>query len=219
MAAGLVLTAALAACSSSAGSSAAGASSPSASSGGASSGSAASGSTASGSAGGGASSSPASPGSGSSQAAASGQVIAGLITFKGTLNLHGASSRHASFSAFPGVTSPASSCARLARRGTPGAKGARKLFRVPSPAVGSDVYYAAEVLPYHGPGTYGKDAIAAAGAVINVGTASYNLLAASSSASVTFKANGSGSFTFANAQGTRAAGRTLSGTVSWTCSA
>jgi hypothetical protein len=216
VAAGLVLTAALAACSSSAGSSAAGSSSASAHSGGTASGGTASGGAA---AGGGASSSPASPASGSSQAAASGQVIAGLITFKGTLDLHGASSQHASFSAFPGVTSPASSCVRLARRGTPGAKGARKLFRVPSPAVGSNVYYAAEVLPYHGPGTYGKDAIAAAGAVITVGTASYNLLAASSSASATFKANGSGSFTFANAKGTTAAGRTLSGTVSWTCSA
>jgi hypothetical protein len=79
------------------------------------------------------------------------------------------------------------------------------------------VYFTAEISPYHGPGTYSRAAIVTSGASFMVGTASYNLLATKGSASVTVNANGSGTFTFANAAGNPAA-QTLSGTVRWTCS-
>jgi hypothetical protein len=145
-------------------------------------------------------------------------VIAGLITFKGTFHLHGASSRHASFTAFPGVTRPASSCARLAAHGTPAATGAAERFMIPAPPAGSTVFFAAEVLPYHGPGVYGKSSILAPGGSITVGNARYDPLAAGAAASVTFRANGSGAFTFTNAPAARAGGAPLSGTVKWSCS-
>jgi hypothetical protein len=80
------------------------------------------------------------------------------------------------------------------------------------------VYFVASVSPYHGPGTYGKASILAAGPSFVVGNATYNPLAATASASVTFRANGSGTFTFRNARPARAAQGPLSGSVSWTCS-
>jgi hypothetical protein len=203
-----MLTAALAACSSSAASSSASGSSSSGSS------SAAATSPAAGTSSGGAGPTP----SGSAKAATAGKVIPGLITFKGTFQLRGASHRHSSFRAFPGITSPASSCRRIAAQGTPGAKGAKPQFKIPAPPAGSNVYFAAEVSPYHGPGTYGKASILAAGASISVGADSYNPLVASGTASVTFHANGSGTFTFTNAAATTPAKPTLSGSVSWTCS-
>jgi hypothetical protein len=156
------------------------------------------------------------PPGGSPKAAA--VQIAGLITFKGSLRLYGASAQHVAFSAFPGVTSPASSCARIAARGTPAAKGARPLFSIPAPAAGSPIYFTAEVSPYHGAGAYGKASILAVGASIIVGNASYNPLAAQATASVLVRANGSGKFTFENAPESDPVKPPLSGSVSWTCS-
>jgi hypothetical protein len=144
--------------------------------------------------------------------------IPGLITFAGTFRMHGASSAKLKFRAFPGVTSPASSCARLAAHGTPGAKGEQPLFRIPAPPAGNKIFYTALVLPYHGPGSYAKDAIDPAGSSITIGSVTYNPRAAQASATVTFNANGSGTFTFANAPASKAGHPALSGTVRWTCS-
>jgi hypothetical protein len=199
--AGLSLAVALAACSSSGHSAAAGSASPS---------------TASSSAG--ASSSASSGPTTSTGHHDAKVVIAGLITFKGKLQLHGAVNMHSSFSAFPGVTSPHSSCAHLAAVGTPGAKGAKPLFNIPAPADGSTVFFTAEVLPYNGPGTYGKSSILATGASITVGNAQYNPLAAGADATVTFHANGSGKFSFTDAAASKAGKPALSGTVTWKCS-
>lgn len=144
-------------------------------------------------------------------------VIAGLISFNGELSLTGAHTYHASFTAFPGVTSPKSSCAHIATVGTPTGKGQPRLFTIPAPPFGGNVSFTAEVEPYHGPGTYQKSSIVAAGPTVVIGTASYNLLAAGASVSVTFGANGSGELTFSNAAGGKG-NPTLSGTVQWTCS-
>ena len=78
------------------------------------------------------------------------------------------------------------------------------------------MYFLAEVSPYHGPGTYGKASILAAGASFVVGNAAYNPVAAT--ASVTFRADGSGIFTFHNATAAKPATGAISGSVSWTCS-
>jgi hypothetical protein len=165
-----------------------------------------------------ASSSAAAPSSGHTRTTAKGKAIPGLISFKGAFRLTGAKRQHSSFTAFPGVTSPASSCARLAARGTPVPSGQKPQFRLPGPAAGSPVYFLAEVSPYHGPGTYSKASIITIGSNFVVGSASYNPLAASATASVTFRANGSGAFTFHNAKAAKPATGTLSGSVSWTCS-
>jgi hypothetical protein len=202
--AGLTLAAALAACSSSSGSASAAGSSP------VGSGSAGSSSAAV--------ASPSSTSQAHGGAKAAALRIAGLITFKGTLRLRGAAAQHVSFSAFPGVTSPASSCARIAVRGTPAARGEQPRFEIPSPAAGSPTYFTAEVSPYRGAGTYGKASILAVGASIIVGSASYNPLAAQATASVTIRADGSGRFTFTNAAESDPAKPALSGSVSWTCS-
>ncbi|HBW17734.1 MAG TPA: hypothetical protein DEH11_01290 [Actinobacteria bacterium] len=201
---GLMLAAALAGCSSSGGSAAAGSSSAAGHSSpapaGASSGSASAGPH------------------GSIPAGATGKGIAGLITFKGTFQLRGATVQHSSFSAFPGVTSPASSCARLAAHGTPAPKGGKPEFLIPAPPAGSNVYLLAEVVPYRGPGVYGKAAIRSVGSSIVVGNASYNPLAAHATASVVFRADGSGRFTFTNAAAPESSQPSLSGSFSWTCS-
>ena len=149
--------------------------------------------------------------------AAKRKAIPGLIAFTGTLRLTGAKSERSRFTAFPGVTSPASSCARLAARGTPVPSGQQPSFRLPAPAAGSPVYFIAQVSPYHGPGTYGKASILAVGASFMVGNSAYNPLAATASASATFRANGSGTFTFRDAVAKKPATGTLSGSVSWTC--
>ncbi len=150
--------------------------------------------------------------------AAKRKAIPGLISFVGTMRLTGAKTQHSKFTAFPGVTSPASSCARLAARGTPVPSGQQPSFRLPAPAPGSPVYFIAQVSPYHGPGKYGKASVVAVGSSFLVGNSAYNLLAATASASATFRADGSGTFTFGNAVAKKSAAGTLSGSVSWTCS-
>ena len=133
------------------------------------------------------------------------------------MRLTGATTQRSTFTAFPGVTSPASSCARLAARGTPVPSGQQASFRLPAPAGGSPVYFIAQVSPYHGPGRYDKASIVGVGASFIVGNAAYNPLAATASASATFRANGSGTFTFRGAAAKKGTG-TISGSVSWTCS-
>jgi hypothetical protein len=144
-----------------------------------------------------------------------GNAIPGLILFKGTLRLTGAETRHMSFTAFPGVTRPASSCTRLAAGGTPVPSGSKPAFGIPAPAPGNPVYFTGTVSPYHGPGTYGKNSIVGVGASFIVGDTAYNPLAATATATVTFRADGSGIFTFRNA--TSVTG-TISGSIRWTCS-
>lgn len=156
--------------------------------------------------------------SGTGKGARGGKAIPGLIVFKGTLRLTGAKTRHTSFTAFPGVTRPASSCTRLAARGTPVPSGYKPAFRIPAPPPGSPVYFIGTVSPYQGPGTYGKSSIVAVGASFIVGDAAYNPLAATATATVTFRADGSGIFTFRNAVAAKSATGTISGSISWTCS-
>ncbi len=145
-----------------------------------------------------------------------GDIIAGLITFKGSFKASGARRLTLSFEAFPGVTSPKSSCAHIAAVGTPVAKGQPHQFRIPAPPDGGNVSFAAEVKPYHGPGTYQRSSIVAVGASVIIGTSSYNLLARGATASVTFGADGSGELAFTHASAA-ARPRTLSGVIRWTC--
>jgi hypothetical protein len=145
-------------------------------------------------------------------------VISGLIAFNGRLDVSGAHSLHATFRAFPGVTRPKSSCAHIAAVGTPAAKGQPKQFIIPAPPQGGDISFAAEVQPYHGPGTYHKSSIVAVGASVIIGSASYNLLSSGAIVSVTVNANGSGTLIFKNAAAAQVGQSALSGRVQWTCS-
>lgn len=145
-------------------------------------------------------------------------VIHGLITFNGHLHFSGAHASLMAFQAFPGVKSPKSSCTHIGRHGTPDA-GHGQLYRVPAPPLGGNVSFAAEVKPYHGPGTYTKSSIVAVGASVIVGSSSYNLLASGASVRVTFRRDGSGTLTFANATAAGSGASALSGTITWTCSA
>jgi len=67
-----------------------------------------------------------------------------------------------------------------------------------------------EISPYRGPGTYQKASIVSVGPSIVVGTASYNLLAAGATVTVTFTANGSGELTFSGAAAAKAGQPALS---------
>ncbi len=144
-------------------------------------------------------------------------IIHGLLIFEGKLDLSGAHHLQSSFDAFPGVTSPESSCSHVAVVGTPTAKGHGPLFAVPAPPLGGSVSFAAQVEPYRGPGTYGKSSIVAVGASVIVGSASYNLLAPGASVSVTVTAHGSGELTFRRAAAASTGQPSLSGTIQWSC--
>jgi len=141
-------------------------------------------------------------------------IIAGLITFSGRFRISGAHHTHFSFHAFPGVTSPKSSCSHIAAAGTPAAKGQGAQFRIPAPPQGGDVSFAAEVEPYHGPGTYRKSSVVAVGASVIIGSSSYSLLAPGAAVSVTFSPNGSGKLRFTNAAAAATGAAALSGTSS-----
>jgi hypothetical protein len=73
------------------------------------------------------------------------------------------------------------------------------------------------VSPYHGPGTYGKTSILPVTDFM-VGEAAYNPLAVTATATVTFRANGSGIFTFRGAVAAKPASGAISGSITWTCS-
>ena len=47
----------------------------------------------------------------------------------------------------------------VAAKGTPAPAGEERQFRIACPPAGSNVYLVANVLPYHGPGNYGRAAI------------------------------------------------------------
>lgn len=144
-------------------------------------------------------------------------IIAGLITFDGRLELSGAQHSQLSFHAFPGVTSPKSSCAHIAATGTPTAKGMPRKFLIPAPPLGGDITFAAAIQPYRGPGAYNKSSVVAVGASVTIGSSTYNLLAPGASETVTFGADGSGKFSFSHARAVHGS-RALSGTIAWTCS-
>jgi hypothetical protein len=157
------------------------------------------------------------PGASGTRTAPRKDVIAGLITFNGRLRLSGAHQLNESFSAFPGVTSPKSSCAHIGVVGTPAGNGRIRQFRIPSPPEGSDVTIAAEISPYRGPGTYRKTSLVTAGPGIVIGTASYNVRAAGATTTVTVGTDGSGELVFTGAAAPRTGRPALSGEIRWTC--
>jgi hypothetical protein len=122
-----------------------------------------------------------------------------------------------SFSAFPGVTSPKSSCARIGTSGTPVAKGRAQQFMIPSPPYGGDVTITARISPYRGPGTYQKASLITVGPSVVVNGSSYNLKAAGAAVAVTIGGDGSGEITFSHAAATRSGQPALSGKIKWTC--
>jgi hypothetical protein len=90
----------------------------------------------------------------------------------------------------------------------------------PLPAAGEteSIFFTAGVT-YEHPGIFTKEQLKKAGGTdLMVGNNSYNAVASAASASMTVKANGSGTFTFANAPPV-GKGPSLSGKVSWTCTA
>jgi len=162
----------------------------------------------------------------SSGPAASGRISAlvkkdtihGLISFKGYLILTGAHYSSASFTAFPGVRSPASSCARIGATGTPVAKSRPKRFAIPAPPFGGSITIAAQIQPYHGPGAYRQDSLVKATALITVGSDTYKLTGSGASVSVRVAADGSGTFIFSKAAPEQQGAAALSGSIRWTCS-
>lgn len=156
--------------------------------------------------------------SGSTHTAPERDIISGLITFSGKIRLSGAQSMNMSFIAFPGVTSPKSSCAHIAAAGTPIGNGRIQQFRIPSPPEGGNVVISADISPYRGPGTYQKTSLATVGPSVVVGNSSYNVLAVGATVTVTFQANGSGQLTFARAAAAQSGQPALSGSIQWTCS-
>jgi hypothetical protein len=165
-----------------------------------------------------ASTSPA--GTTSTAAAPTGTPIAGLVAFHGTFQLRGAVTRQSTFIGYPGSTAAPGSCAAIGAKGTGAPAGLKPEFAIPTPPAGSSTYFNASVVPYTGPGTYGHAAfISGGGASIIVGSGpGYDPLSPKATVSVTIDANGSGTFTFANATAVSPGKPTLSGTVSWTCS-
>jgi hypothetical protein len=140
------------------------------------------------------------------------------VDLKGSYQLTGAVSKHGSF-VDPELV--ARSCAAIGSHGTGAAfVGGPNHFAVPSPLppTGSaeNIYFTAGVM-YKGPGTFSKeDILKGGGTDIIVGPNSYNAVASAATASMTVRANGSGSFTFSNASPVKA-GKSLSGRVTWTC--
>jgi hypothetical protein len=122
-----------------------------------------------------------------------------------------------SFTAFPGVTSPKSSCAKIAAAGTPVGKGIVRQFRIPGPPEGGNVTITAEISPYRGSGTYQKTSVVSVGPAVVIGNGSYNLRAAGATVTVTFRADGSGELTFSGAAAAKPGQATLSGAIQWTC--
>ncbi len=144
---------------------------------------------------------------------------AGFITFAGTLSVHGAVAEQKSFTSTLPKTIAVSTCAQAGVKGTDRPVGLKPEFFVPSPGAGSSVFILADVVPYTGPGSYGRAAmLAGGGSEIRIGTSTYNPLASTASVSVTVRANGSGTFTFTGATPLSSGKPTLSGTVTWTCS-
>jgi hypothetical protein len=157
----------------------------------------------------------------STAAAPTGTPIPGLVAFHGTFQLHGAVTKQATFIGYPANTAAPHSCAGIGAKGTGAPVGLKPEFGIPTPPAGSSVYVNASIVPYTGPGTYGHAAfLSGGGASIIVGSGpGYNPLSPKATVSVTVDANGSGTFTFANATAVSPGKPTLSGTVSWTCSA
>jgi hypothetical protein len=147
-------------------------------------------------------------------------AVAGSVELKGTYVLSGAVSKHGTF-ADPELVR--SSCAQIAKEGTGAAfVGGPNRFSVPGPLQGAgeaeSTFFTAGVT-YEHPGTFTKEQLKKAGGTdLMVGKNSYNAVATAASASMTVKANGSGTFTFANAPPV-GKGPSLSGKVSWTCTA
>lgn len=145
-------------------------------------------------------------------------IIRGLITFNGQYQFSGPASTRGSFSAFPGVTTAKSSCRRIGTNGTPVAGGHRRQFIIPAPPQGGSISLVAAIQPYRGPGTYQKASVVAVGASVQVNGTSYNLGSAGAVESVTFRRDGSGTFTFSNVAAVGSGKPALSGTIRWTCS-
>jgi hypothetical protein len=164
--------------------------------------------------------SPPSTGTTGTAAPPGGSPIPGLLAFNGTFQLHGAITKQSAFSGNFAASSGTSSCAALAAKGTFTPPGEKPQFALPTPHVGSSVYFLASILPYHGPGTYGRAALLGGGgaSIISGPTAEYNPLASTATVSVTIEADGSGTYTFANAAAVNPAKPSVSGSLSWTCS-
>lgn len=158
-----------------------------------------------------------SPAASGTQQAPKKDVISGLIAFRGQVKFSGAQNVSMSFSAFPGVTSPKSSCGHIGATGTPTAQGRTALFSIPSPPQGGNLTIQAEVTPYHGPGKYQKASLVSAGPSVVVGNDSYNLRATGASVAITFNANGSGDLSFTGATAAQTGRPSLSGEIQWTC--
>jgi hypothetical protein len=150
--------------------------------------------------------------------AGSATAPAGFLLFTGTIRVRGAATEQKSFTFLLDKTTTTSTCAQVGSMGTGAPAGLKPQFDVPTPAAGGSVFILAGVVPYTGPGSYGRPAVLAGGGTdIRIGPTSYNALAPGASVSVTVSADGSGTFAFAGATPTGATRPTLSGTVTWTC--
>jgi hypothetical protein len=145
-------------------------------------------------------------------------ATAGFLTFTGRLRVHGAAAEQKSFTSTLAKTTAISTCTQVGSKGTGAPRGLKPQFYVPTPAAGGSVFILAAVVPYTGPGSYGRAAMLAGGGTdIRVGATSYNALAPGASVSASIHADGSGTFTFTGAAPPKPGHPALSGTVTWTC--
>jgi hypothetical protein len=156
-------------------------------------------------------------GTGALLAVVPGAAAGTAVQLKGTYVLDGAVSKTGSFVNSELVRS---SCAQIGSKGTGTDLVGKDEFALPSPlpvnAASKNISFTASVM-YHGPGTYSKeDILKGGGTDLIVGTNSYNAVATTAKASMTVKANASGTFTFSGATPVKK-GPSLSGKVTWSC--
>jgi hypothetical protein len=140
------------------------------------------------------------------------------LDLNGPVTLHGETT---SLAAFTSTGQRISSCADYAKGSTDSS--GSPLIQLPSvlttsgaPIAGHQVLFTNQLKPYHGPGSYGRDALSGqgGGATVEIDHNAF-ALGPSSTANTEIRPDGSGQFTFADFRGDSSG--TLSGTVTWTC--
>jgi hypothetical protein len=129
-------------------------------------------------------------------------AVVGTVSLTGPVTVSGP---------FQTTTSAHLPCTTLAQAGSSGT------FPIPSPGlVGTtSVEVSMAISGYHGPGTYGIDALRSSGAAITANRDRYSLAGPGATVSATVQPDASGRLSFSNLSGPSA--QRLSGTLTWTC--
>ena len=136
------------------------------------------------------------------------------MTFHGTLSVTGGDTVKETFT----DGNSGAGVATCAAAASTGDQAVTHGFLVPTPPLGDAVTVLVSLNPYKGPATFGSGTSVSAG-TLSIHGATYGLGSNAGTASVTVKADGSGSLTFMKAINQSHAGAApIDGTVTWTCS-